>query len=261
MNGNPPTSTTDDNTTTPKETKEAIKVIDDEVKKGNITKDEGKKQVSHQVSSMKGSKPPEVKKGRPRGLAVRLLGLGQRALIGDWSWELMQLQVVSTGDLHDVVDAGLAGDETQREYHDGHILASFIQDPNTAETYNFHLKGKLLGTLQDTEPDTSGLPLDKVIHFQIPNALFDKANVATATVTAMWDKYDVKDKTGSVATTEWKVAAHGDAETIPGLKLLAKIVGSVSGEVGWSEAISNEHEQTWSFYYYNGAFDENVKVD
>ena len=83
MNGNSPTSTTDDNTTTPKETKETIKVIDDEVKKGNITKDEGKKQVSHQVSSMKGSKPPEVKKGRPRGLAVRLLGLGQRALIGD----------------------------------------------------------------------------------------------------------------------------------------------------------------------------------
>jgi len=258
MNGNNPTATADETKTTPKETKEAIKVIEDEVKKGNVPKPEGKKRISEQVGNMKGSAPAPKQKGRQRGLVVRLIGQGNSPLQGEWTWELTQLQIIP-GPENVAVDAALAGTDVPRLYDSGRILIAFTQDPNTAETYDFHLKGKLLGTQLQIDPETSGLPVNTTIHLNIPNTLFDKANVATATVTATLGKYEVKNKKGHEATSEWKLGVGIGAEGA--VKMLAKIVGSVDGEKTWGETESSEQEQTWTFYYYTGGFDQTVTVD
>jgi hypothetical protein len=253
MNGPSPPMPADASRTTPKEAKEAIKCIEEEVKKKQISKEEGKKRISEQIGNMKGSKS---KMGLFRGITIRLIGHGGSPLQGIWTWELTQRQIQLDPEPK-IVDVHLDGDSTPSMSTSGRLNAEFTQELGVAgESFDFHLMGELLGTNLLASPvPGSGLSVDKIIHFKVPK----ESAIATATITAVEEVVEVQNKKGKDAAKEAKRAAGLEAEG--GSKILASIKGTVSGEWTESEIDSVEEVQNWKFYYYTGGFNEEVKVD
>jgi hypothetical protein len=146
-----------------------------------------------------------------------------------------------------------------------------MQDPNTKDSYDLELRGRLLGTriqVQDLDnvSDSAGLPVHESIHIVVPEGVFKTGNVATATVTAAMDKFESSSKKGREATEEFKLAGGVDPEIGAELqagakKLFAKAQGSISGEKTWSETLTDEAEQKWTIRFYTGGFEQTVKAD
>ena len=270
-NGVQPAAPTESEQTV-KETKEVIKMVEDNAKKGNITQNQKKQNVQNAIGNTKGvkPKPPAPKQ---RGLVVRLIGYGGLPLQGFWKWNLTQSQIIETPVQPPMkpneeqpfvnVDKILAQSKVELLYADGRILMSFPFDENTAETYNFHLEGRLMGTnVPALEVVTGkGLQTSKGIMIQIPRSVFEKANVATATVTAFTEEFKVSNKKGSEVMNAWKLGGEIGGKSVPVLRWLAEISGTVSGELSEEQAKTNETEQSWSLHYYTGGFTESVTVN
>lgn len=257
-----PVTTTKEQQTTPRETWDAIGVIEKQVAKGNISKEVGSKKIEDQLGNMKGSKAVEAPKERQRAILVRLVGWQGTALVGEWTWELSQLVVVP-GPASELVFAVLDLNETPRRYEDGRIVANFRHDAVDGANFNFKLEGFILTSPSQVSRGES--KIKKVVSFTVPDAVFEKRNVATATLVATWDKWTSTKRKGKDAVSEWKVTGSGEGSggvegTVGLIKVLAGIKGSGGGDYGESETISEEQEQEWTFYFYTGGFEENPTV-
>jgi hypothetical protein len=196
-------------------------------------------------------------------MLIRLIGWQGTALVGEWAWELTQLVVIPGPD-NVSGSAVLDLIETPRRYDDGRIVANFRHDPADGANFSLKLEGWILRSPSQVSHGED--KVRKVISITVPDAVFEKRNVATATVVATVDKWTSTKRKGKEAVSEWKL--QGGAEGSGGveggdgkiLKALAGIKGSAGGEYGESETISEEQEQEWTFYFYTGGFEEDVKV-
>jgi hypothetical protein len=259
MNGPSPPMPAEASSTTPKEAKEAIKCIEEQVKKKHIPKEEGKKRISEQIGNMKGSKP---KTDPGRGITIRLLGHGDAALQGFWEWKLTQRQIQMDPEPQ-LVDVQLAGDSKPSFSIDGRLNAAFPQASVSGESYDLQLRGEIWGTNSDMTPIRgNGLSVEKTIYFKVPK----DATMATVTIKATENEYEVQNKTGTQAAIEFKLSAGIGAEgggeiAVKIAKIMTSVSANLGGEWTWNGMSNTEEVHNWKIYYYTGGFSEDVKVD
>lgn len=107
-------------------------------------------------------------------------------MIGEWAWELTQLVVLS-GPANVSGFAVLDLNDTKRVYDDGRIVANFKHDPADGANFNFQINGFIVdGPSQVSQGEGK---VEKVVSFTVPDAVFEKRNVATVTLVVTTDKY------------------------------------------------------------------------
>jgi len=245
MNGGNPTIAANTEQTTPKETKEAIKVIEDQVKKKNISKEEGKSRISEQVKSMKGSKHHDYV---VRSMDISLQGKSGLDLLGAWNWSLTTSKSVEDPVFHRV-DVAVASDPFRKRYPNGKISFTWREERDSMrDRYTFNLEGKLWGDDPSKEQSLDkGMAINRAIPIRFPKGW----DTATVSLQAETKTVSLEVKAGLNLEAAFKSATGFALEWLYSIATL-KLEGSK--EISLEAALEVDGKANFTVEYYTRGF-------